>query len=69
MATEPENLVLVYLRRIDEKVDRIADDIRDLKGRVTALDESVVGVHRRMDRFELRLDRIEKRLDLTEVPH
>ena len=68
MADEPDNLVPVYLRRIDEKLDRLADDVRDLKVRVTALEESVVGVQRRMDRLEARIDRIEKRLDLTEAP-
>jgi predicted nucleic acid-binding Zn-ribbon protein len=69
MADEPDNIVLVYLRRIDEKLDRLTDDVRDLKVRVTALEESVVGVHRRMDRLEARIDRIERRLDLTEAPH
>ncbi|MEX2036775.1 MAG: hypothetical protein WEA28_16465 [Xanthobacteraceae bacterium] len=68
MADEPDNLVLVYLRRIDEKLDRLSDDVRDLKVRMTALEESVVGVQRRMDRLEGRIDRIEKRLDLTEAP-
>jgi predicted nucleic acid-binding Zn-ribbon protein len=67
MADEPDNIVLVYLRRIDEKVDRLIDDVRDLKVRVTGLEENVVGIHRRMDRFEARLDRIERRLDLVDT--
>ena len=53
MADDPDNLVLVYLRRLDEKVDRIGDDVRELKGRMTALGEAVVGVQRRMDRLDL----------------
>jgi hypothetical protein len=68
MADDPDNLVLVYLRRLDEKVGRIGDDVRELKGRMTALVESVVGVQRRMDRLDLRLDRVEKRLDLADLP-
>jgi hypothetical protein len=68
MADDPDNLVLVYLPRLDEKVDRIGDDVRELKGRMTALEESVVGVQRRMDRLDLRLDRVEKRLDLADLP-
>jgi hypothetical protein len=68
MADDPDSLVLVYLRRLDEKVDRIGDDVRELKGRMTALEESVVGVQRRMDRLDLRLDRVEKRLDLADLP-
>lgn len=69
MATEPDNLVLVYLRRLDEKMDRVIDDVHDLKVRMTSLEEAVAGINRRMDRFEVRLDRIERRLDLSEMAH
>ena len=65
-ADEPENIVLVYLRRLDSKMDRVLDDLRDLKVRMTA-EEAIVGLNRRMDRVEGRLDRIEKRLDLVET--
>jgi archaellum component FlaC len=68
MSDEPESLVLRYLRRIDEKVDRLSDDVRDIKTRLTAVEENLVGVHRRLDRLELRVERIEKRLDLVEIP-
>lgn len=51
MANELENLILVYLRRIDEKVDRLCDDIRELK---TDLDS-------------MRRDPIQRRLDLRDV--
>jgi predicted nucleic acid-binding Zn-ribbon protein len=69
MVDEPDNIVLIYLRRMDEKIDRLADDMRDMKVRLTAVEESVVGVQRRMDRLEARIERIEKRLDLVEAPH
>jgi hypothetical protein len=69
MMPEPDNLVLVYPRRIDEKVDRVIDDVRDLKVRITNLEEGQAGVHRRLDRVEAWLDRIERRLDLVEPPH
>ena len=62
-------MVLVYLRRIDEKVDRVIEDVRDLKVRITNLEEGQAGIHRRLDRVEARLDRIERRLDLVEPPH
>jgi len=68
MADDPDNIVLVYLRRFDEKLDRVSDDVRELKGRMTALEEAVVGIQRRMDRLDLRLDRVEKRLDLVDLP-
>jgi hypothetical protein len=69
MANEPDNILLEYMRRFDAKLDRVIEDLRDLKARVTGVEEGLTGVHRRMDRFEARLDRIEKRLDLTDVPH
>lgn len=64
--TEPDNVVLTYLRRIDEKLDRVIDDVHDLKVRLTHVEEGLAGVNRRIDRVEARLDRIERRLDLVE---
>jgi len=69
MMPEPDNMVLVYLRRIDEKVDRVIDDVRDIKFRVTNLEEGQAGIQRQLDWVEARLDRIERRLDLVEPPH
>ena len=66
---EPDNVVLGYLRPIDEKADRVIDDVRDIKFRVTNLDEGQAGIQRRLDRVEVRLDRIERRLDLVDFPH
>ncbi|MCO5131105.1 MAG: hypothetical protein M9932_11130 [Xanthobacteraceae bacterium] len=69
MAGEPDNMILVYLRRFDEKLDRVIDDMRDLKIRATAVEEGLVGIHRRLDRLETRVERIERRLDLVDQPH
>ncbi len=69
MAAEPDSLVLIYLRRIDEKVDRPIEDVHDLKSRMTALEENLAGVQRRIDRLELGVERIERRLDLVDTPH
>ena len=75
MSDAPDNLVLVYLRRLDEKMDRVAEDVRDLKHRVTAVErqlgEVFVGLaalQARMDRIDSRLERIERRLDLVDAP-
>jgi len=63
---------LAYLRRIDEKVDRLISDVQDLKARMTSLESQVAHLHldfagqsARIDRIETRLDRIERRLELT----
>ena len=69
MAEEPDNLVLQMLRRMDAKLDRMSEDIRDLKVRMSSLEENAAVVNRRLDRIEDRLDRIEKRLDLVDSPY
>ena len=69
MADEPDNMLLVILRRIDQRTERIADDLHDLKIRMPHVEEGLAGVNRRMDRLEQRVERIERRLDLVEPPH
>jgi outer membrane murein-binding lipoprotein Lpp len=41
MSEGPDNLVLVFLRRIDGKIDRLTDDVQDLKHSVTSLERQV----------------------------
>ncbi|HEV2604985.1 MAG TPA: hypothetical protein VGU24_15115 [Microvirga sp.] len=65
--SEPDNLTLVYLRRLDEKVDRLIADNHDIKARLASIEENLAGVHRRIDRLELRVERIERRLDLADT--
>ena len=69
----PDSLVLPYLRRLDEKMDRLTEEVQDLKRRMTAVERQIGGLYvgqsaiqERIDRLELRLDRIERRLDLVE---
>jgi predicted nuclease with TOPRIM domain len=69
MADAPDNLIFEYLRCLDGKLDRVIDDLNDIKVRVTNLEEGLAGVNRRLDRIEVRLDHVERRLDLTEQPH
>ncbi|WP_269513561.1 hypothetical protein [Brevundimonas subvibrioides] len=69
MVDEPDNIVLTLLRRMDTKLDRVLDDISDLKVRMTHVEEGLAGVNRRLDRLETRVDRIEKRLDLVDHPY
>jgi archaellum component FlaC len=69
MAVEPDNLVLAMLRKIDQRTERMADDLQDLKSRMTSVEEGLAGVNRRLDRLEMRVDRIERRLELSEASH
>ena len=66
MSDEPDNLVLVYLRRIDTMLQRVADDVADIKVRVTSLEIAMGGINRRLDRLEERVERIERRLDIID---
>lgn len=75
MSDEPENIVLIYLRRLDAKTDRVLEELTDVKHRVTAL-ELQIGQYAateqshyaasmsRFDRIETRLDRLERRGDI-----
>jgi archaellum component FlaC len=69
MAGEPESVVLILLRKIDDRTERMADDLQDLKVRMTSVEEGLAGVNRRLDRLEGRVDRIERRLELTDAAH
>ena len=69
MSGQPENLIFEYLRRFDTKIDRVIDELSDIKIRMTHVEEGLAGVHRRLDRMEVRLDRIEKRVDLADATH
>jgi archaellum component FlaC len=69
MASEPDNIVLMMLRKIDQRTERMAEDLHDLKVRVTAVEEGLAGVNRRLDRLEVRMERVEKRLELSDATH
>jgi hypothetical protein len=69
MVDAPDNVVLQYLRRFDAKLDRVVDEMLDVKVWLTAVEEGLAGVNRRLDRVEIRIERIERRLDLVDQPH
>ncbi|MGQ9370074.1 hypothetical protein [Azospirillum sp. ST 5-10] len=80
MSDEPENLVLVHLRRIDQRqepmeglmiemLSRLNDQGRMIAGlrRDQAGDaETVVHLQAQMDRLREQIDRINRRLDLAD---
>ena len=69
MTDEPDSILLAILRKIDQRTERMAEDLHDLKVRVTAVEEGLAGVNRRLDRLEIRVERIEKRLELSDAAH
>lgn len=78
MSENSQNLVLEHLRHIRGRVDLIADDMKEVKLRLSSLDNSLSLVRREIivgdetgarqqasiDRIMERLERIENRLDL-----
>jgi archaellum component FlaC len=69
MADEPDNIVLAILRKIDQRSERMAEDLHDLKMHMTSVEEGLAGVNRRLDRLEVRVERLEKRLELSDATH
>ena len=69
MADEPDNIVLAILGKIDQRTERMAEDLHDLKVRVTAVEEGLAAVNRRLDRLEIRVEPIEQRLELSDATH
>jgi hypothetical protein len=67
MSDGPNSLVLRFMRQVDAKLDRVIDDLADIKVRVTNVEENLVALNRRADRMDLRVERIEPRLGLTEA--
>ncbi len=76
MAEEPDNIMLRYLRRLDEKTDRMADaiadmavDIRSMKTHMAGFMQNEVVHDSAIASIRDRLSRLERRLDLTEGDH
>lgn len=82
MSSDPENLTLVFLRRIDAKIDALGLDVRELKERVSGVElgqtsirrdlatlaETDVRLQASFDRMREDVTRIQRRLDLYEEP-
>ncbi len=78
MTDQPDNPMLVYLRRLDAKIDPLIETQGDHGRRLTSL-ETAVGhlaateaghyakTMPRIDGLSSRLDRVERRLELSEA--
>ncbi len=64
---EPHNLILDHLRHIRGAVDRMENDIRDLKFRMGQVEQTLAHHSSRFDRVDERLHTIEERLGLVDA--
>lgn len=55
------------LSQMEERIDRLINDVQDLKVRTTHVGEGLAGINRRLDRMDQRVERIERRLDLVDA--
>ena len=80
MSGSPDNLVLDLLRAMRSDIGALRDDMRDVKHRLTSLEQQIVGlvateashyagVAMRLDRTDDRFDRIERRPELADASH
>jgi hypothetical protein len=79
VSDQPDSLVLVYLRRIDDGLERLEQDsarrIGAIEVRLGTIETRITAVEARMTAIEDwsrdvtgRLTRIERRLELTDAP-
>jgi uncharacterized protein (UPF0335 family) len=73
-SNEPDSIILRYLRKLDERTERIennqkdlAADLRILKGHMAGFMQAETRQDGVMASMLERIERIEKRLDLSEV--
>ena len=62
MMAEVENLVLDHLRHIRGQLDRMENDIGEIKGRLGRLEAGLAQVHVALAEQSLRLDRLDARV-------
>lgn len=73
MTDNTENLILEHLRAIRGKIDVMADDVGNIKLRLSAVESQVANLtaifNSRLDTLEKRMERMERRLDLSSAQH
>lgn len=60
-------LMFELLKKMQSDMSAVRFDLQEIKRRITATEEAMAGVNRRLDRQDERLDRIERRLELREL--
>ncbi|TDH61619.1 hypothetical protein E2C06_15950 [Dankookia rubra] len=44
MSDGPDSLIMVYLRRLDERMDRVTADVQEVKARMTSVEQQVANL-------------------------
>ena len=67
MPSAEDETTFAYMLRIDEKVDRLAEDMREVKSRLGILESQYASLSNSLDRIDERVGRMENRLGLIDV--
>jgi chromosome segregation ATPase len=67
MSEASDNIVLEHLRHMRVVLDNVYQDVRELKTRVTLLEQQYASMSNRIDRIDIRLERIETRIGLIDA--
>ena len=62
-----DNVVLEHLRAIRGTVERLSEDMQEVKTRLGILENQYASISSGLDRLDARVLRIEKRLDLVDA--
>ena len=67
MAEEPFDFTREYLRRMDEKLDRVLIRMDELSSSISGLLQIAAAQSSHLNRLDQRVERIEKRLNLVDA--
>ncbi len=65
--TEPDNVVIQYLRAIRDQLDSLNERQLEMMQPLGAVEVGLANLSVRVDRIDARLDRVERRLGLIEA--
>jgi len=66
MSPATESLILKHFRAIRTTLDRLSEDMQEVKGRLGILETQYARISNRLDRIDDRVHRIELRLELVD---
>lgn len=67
MSDDPENLILPLLRAIRTDIGEIRADMREMRGRISIVEATLVSMQQQLDRTRGDVERIKQRLELVDA--